>query len=349
MARIAHLDADAFFVSVELARRPELAGRPVAVAGQGPRSVIATASYEARRFGLRSGMPAQAARARCPQAVFLPPDFDAYREASGRLWEIVTGHLGQLERLGLDESYADLTGLERPVTSLRAALADVTGQLGLTVSAGVGPNRLVAKVASDVRKPAGLTVLSREQAVEMFAQSPPSLIPGIGPKTAQALEALGIGTLEQLRDAGAELLAGRFSPRMTESLQQMAAFHGEERLRPPQPRKSRSAEDTFPEDLESLDEMEGHLHQLAGKVAAGLAAREAAGPTVGIKVRHADFSSYTRDRTLAHPTCDSAEIAAAACELLRENPPAMPVRLLGVRVSGLDRPESELAAQLALF
>src|SRR5690242_10669115 len=185
--RVAHLDADAFYVAVELLRHPELRGRAVVVAGSGPRAVVTTASYEARRYGVGSAMPAARARRLCPQAVFLAPDFTTYREVSGRMMAIVRRQVERVEVVGLDEAYLDLTGLFSPRAAMRRLVAEIAGELGITCSVGIGPNKLIAKVASDAEKPAGFVVLTREQACERFAGASPGLVPGIGPKTVAKL------------------------------------------------------------------------------------------------------------------------------------------------------------------
>src|ERR1700744_3656573 len=184
---IGHIDMDAFYVSVELRRRPELRGRPVIVAGSGPRSVVTTASYEARRYGVGSAIPAARARRLCPGGVFLPPDFPHYRAVSAEVMGIVRSHVEQVEVVGLDEAYLELTGLPAPRAGMRRIVAEIQTATGLRASVGIGPNKLVAKVASDAEKPNGFVVLSREQACARFGGSPPSLIPGIGPKTAARL------------------------------------------------------------------------------------------------------------------------------------------------------------------
>ena len=184
---MAHLDADAFYVSVELRRRPELSGKPVVVAHSGARAVVTTASYEARAYGVGSAMPAARARQLCPQAIFIEPDFSTYREVSRRMMEIVRAHVECVEVVGLDEAYLDLSGLLAPRAAMRRLVAEIARTMGLTCSVGIGPNKLVAKVASDAEKPAGFVVLDREAACARFASSPPGLIPGIGPKTVARL------------------------------------------------------------------------------------------------------------------------------------------------------------------
>src|SRR3954464_2351303 len=184
---IAHVDMDAFYVSVELSRRPELRGKPVVVAGSGGRAVVTTASYEARRFGIYSATPAAWARRRCPDVVFVAPDFDEDRARSRSVMEVLRAHVERVEVVGLDEAYLDLTGIERPKAAARRLKEAVRSETGLTCSIGIGPNKLVAKVSSDAEKPDGFVVLSREQACSRFGSRSPGLIPGIGPKTVERL------------------------------------------------------------------------------------------------------------------------------------------------------------------
>ncbi|MGP0102306.1 MAG: Y-family DNA polymerase, partial [Solirubrobacteraceae bacterium] len=212
--RVAHLDADAFYVSIELRRHPELRGRPVVVSGTGPRAVVTTASYEARRFGVGSAMPASRARRLCPDAVFLPPDFATYREASRQVMDLVRAHVERVEVVGLDEAYLDVAGLFSPRAAMRRLIAEIRAATELTCSVGIGPNKLVAKVASDAEKPAGFVVLSREQACARFAGASPGLVPGIGPKTAARLAELGLTTLAALGAAPEQLLVERFGPNL---------------------------------------------------------------------------------------------------------------------------------------
>src|SRR5579884_968198 len=176
---VAHLDMDAFYVSVELRRRPELRGLPVIVAGSGPRAVVTTASYEARRFGVGSAIPASRARRLCPDGVFLAPDFACYREVSARVMAIVRAHVEVVEVVGLDEAYLELTGLPEPVAAMRRLATEIEARTGLGCSIGIGPSKLVAKVASDAEKPRGFVVLTRDQARRRFAGARCGLVPGI--------------------------------------------------------------------------------------------------------------------------------------------------------------------------
>ena len=341
---------DAFYVSVELRRHPELRGKPVIVAGTGPRSVVTTASYEARRFGVGSAIPASQARRLCPQGVFLPPDFAYYRAASAEVMAIIRRNVEVVEVVGLDEVYLELTGLPAPKAGMRRLIAEIQAQTGLTASVGIGPNKLVAKVCSDAEKPAGFVVLSREQACERFGASPCRLIPGIGGKTAERLQSLGIATIAQLAAAPLERLRTAFSANTAEHLQSLARF--EHRGAVTQERKvvSESRERTFDEDVDTLAELEAILERLVAELCGTLCRQQRRGRTIGIKVRLDDFSTHTRARTLPAAVNSPEDVGSVALELLRTFAPPRPVRLLGVRVAGLnaEQPAQPQTAQLTL-
>ncbi len=333
--RTAHLDADAFYVSIELLRHPELRGRPVVVAGSGPRAVVTTASYEARQYGVGSAMPAARARRLCPQAVVLPPDFATYRETSQRMMDIVRAHVERVEVVGLDEAYLDLGGLFSPRAAMRRLVAEIQGTLGLACSVGIGPNKLVAKVASDAEKPVGFVVLSREEACARFALASPGLVPGIGPKTAARLAELGLSTLQAVGAAPERLLIERFGPNLGRELGRRARFEHDGEVGAARKVVSESRERTFDHDIHDPERLREELERMAIELSASLTAHGRSGRTIGIKVRLDDFSTATRARTLSEPTCEAARVAAVALELLREYAPVRPVRLLGVRVAGL--------------
>jgi DNA polymerase-4 len=339
----AHLDADAFYVSIELARRPELRGLPVVVAGSGPRAVVTTASYEARRFGVGSAMPAARARRLCPQAVFLPPDFPTYREVSAKVMAVVRSHVERVEVVGLDEAYLDVSGLLSPRAAMRRLVREVAERTGITCSVGIGPNKLVAKVASDAEKPAGFVVLSREQACARFAGSPPGLVPGVGPKTAARLAELGLTTLAALGAAPERVLVERFGPNLGRELGRRARFEHDGLLGAARKVVSESRERTFDRDVYDRAQLRAELQRMSGELCASLAAHDRCGRTVAIKVRLDDFTTVTRARTLGEPTRDPELVNAVAQRLLVEYAPARPVRLLGVRVAGLDRPARRAA------
>jgi DNA polymerase-4 len=335
---VAHLDMDAFYVGVELMRRPELRGRPVVVAGSGPRAVVTTASYEARRYGVFSAIPAARARRLCPEAVFLPPDFEAYRAMSRRVMERVRGQVETVEVAGLDEAYLDLSGIYSPRAAMRRLISEIKADTGLSCSVGIGPNRLVAKVASDAEKPEGFVVLTREQACERFGAASPRLRPGIGAKTAERLEALGIETIERQAATPAETLAERFGSRLGPYLAGRARFEDESPVSSELIAVSESRETTFPTDIGDRAEQAAVLRRLAGELCEGLAKHERRGRTIAIKVRLDDFTTITRARTLAAPTNAAPVVAEVACALLDEYAPSRPVRLLGVRVAAFAEP-----------
>jgi DNA polymerase-4 len=346
---VAHLDMDAFYVSVELRRRPELRGQPVIVAGSGPRSVVTTASYEARRFGVGSATPAARARRLCPHGVFLAPDFAYYRDVSREVMTLVRAAVETVEVVGLDEAYLELTGIERPVATMRLLQAEIKSATGLTSSVGIGPNKLIAKVASDAEKPEGFVVLSREQACTRFAGAPCGLVPGIGPKTAERLRAAGITTLGELASARGNELAARFGPRLGAELGRRARFEDDTPVSLERKAVSESRELTFDRDISDPAELEAILDGLVERLCAGLAGQGRRGRTVGIKVRLDDFSTHTRARTLPEAVCSSGSVGPIALELLRRFDPPRPVRLLGVRVAGLEPVDSrEEQLRLAL-
>jgi len=331
---ITHIDCDAFYVSVELLRRPELVGKPVVVAGSGPRAVVTTASYEARAYGVGSASPASQARRLCPDAVFVAPDFDAYRAKSREVWDRVRERLPVVQQVGLDEGYADLTEAEKPLRVLRELVAEVRARTGIGVSVGVGPNRLVAKVASDLEKPQGFVAMGREEACRRLASRSPRIIPGIGPKTAERLAALGYTTIGALQQAPADALTRRFGHNHGSDLHARAHFHGSDRVASESgPAKSRSTETTFDRDIGELPALEAELERLAAELAQGLQRKSVRGRTVAIKVRLDDWTTVTRARTLALPVNDTATVTRVAVELLRAYAPPRPVRLLGVRVA----------------
>ncbi len=332
---VAHIDMDAFYVSVELCRRPELRGQPVIVAGRGPRAVVTTASYEARRFGVGSAMPAARARRLCPAGVFLEPDFAYYREASRQVMGIVRERVQTVEVVGLDEVYLDLTGTEAPVAAMRRLREEIETASGLTCSIGVGPSKLVAKVASDAEKPRGFVVLTREAACARFAQAGCGLVPGIGPKTVERLRSCGISTLGQLAAAPELELAARFGVRLGAELQRRARFEDSSPVTEVRKVVSESRETTFDRDISELAELEVVLAELVERLCAALVAQQRRGRTIGIKVRLDDFSTHTRARTLSQAVSEPQPVGQVARELLRRFAPPRPVRLLGVRVAGL--------------
>jgi DNA polymerase-4 len=347
----AHIDMDAFYVSVELMRRPELRGKPVVVAGSGPRAVVTTASYEARQFGIHSATPASRARRLCPDAIFIPPDFDTYRKVSKRVMERVQSYVERVEIVGLDEAYLDLTGLVAPRAAMRRLVSETRAATGIGCSVGIGPNKLVAKVASDAEKPGGFVVLTREEASVRFAEAPPRLLPGIGAKTAERLERLGIATLGALARSTDEDLAEHFGQRWGPYLRRRASFEDDGDVETDRVAVSESRETTFDYDIADRAEQAAVLRRLSDELCAGLRKSARRGRTIAIKVRLDDFTTVTRARTITRATDDPAVVGELACTLLEEYAPPRPVRLLGVRVASFDSEEpapAEDQSQLAL-
>ena len=345
---ICHVDMDAFFVSVELLRRPDLRGKPVIVAGStdpNSRGVVMTASYEARRFGVHSALPLVTARRRCPQAVVLPSDIELYRRGSVRVMEVLRGFSDRVEVAGLDEAYLDLTGSPAPKARARQMKRDVFAATRLVCSVGLAPNKLLAKIASDLDKPDGFRVLKREEMLEAVGDRPASLIPGVGPKTSERLEWAGIRTVAELARAGDELLGEALGPNLGPALRARANGRDERPVSTGRRPKSESRETTFARDIDDIDELREHLERLTNGLCERLARGGYAGRTVTLKIRLAPFRTFTRSRTLPSPTADAGLVGATAGELLERFESDAPVRLLGVGVAGLVREGDEGAEE----
>jgi DNA polymerase-4 len=345
---VAHLDMDAFYVSVELRRRPELRGLPVIIAGSSPRAVVTTASYEARRFGVGSALPASRARRLCPDGIFLAPDFAYYREVSREVMTVVRSHVGTVEVVGLDEAYLELTGLAAPHATMRLIATEIARQTELGCSIGIGPNKLVAKVASDAEKPRGFVVLKREDACNRFGGAPCGLLPGIGPKTAERLRGHGITTLAELAAWPGADLGKAFGSRFATELKRRARFEDETPVTEQRKVVSESRETTFDNDISDCARLERILDGLVERLCAALADQRRCGRTIGIKVRLDDFSTHTRARTLAEPVGSADRVGPVARDLLRKFAPTRPVRLIGVRVAGLHPASDDVDEQLVL-
>ena len=328
---------DAFYASVELRKRPDLRGKPVVVCGSGPRAVVTTASYEARKLaGIHSAMPAAVARRKLPDAIYLRPDFPSYREASAQVMEVLRRNVETVEVVGLDEAYLDLTGLFSPKSTMRRVAAEIREGTGLTCSVGISESRMLAKITSELGKPAGLVVLSREDALERFAGDSPGLIPGVGPKTVLKLQGMGIHTLADLRTREREELESSFGPRSGAWLHARGRLWDETPISVSRETKSQSVETTFDIDVRQRGELESHLAEQAAELCRRLRKRELEGRTIGIKVRLDDWTNVSRSHTVEQPTNDPAVVGPVALDLLRAYDPQRPVRLLGVRVASFE-------------
>lgn len=331
---ILHVDLDQFIAAVELARNPELRGRPVVVGGAGDptqRAVVATASYEAREFGIQSGMPLRTAAKRCPEAVFLPSDPPAYEEVSERVMAALRELPVVVEVLGWDEAFlgARTDDPEALAAQVRRAVADETG---LSCSVGIGDNKLRAKLATGFAKPAGISRLTEENWVEVMSSRPPDALWGVGPKTTKKLAELGLRTVGQLAAADPAALAARFGPTMGPWYRLLALGIGDtEVTATPYVPRSRGREITFQHNLTARAEIAAQVAVLARRVAEDVLAEGRPAARVGVKVRFAPFETHTRSVTLPVPTTDAAEIERAALDVLARFTDDRPVRLLGVR------------------
>ena len=335
---IAHLDMDAFYVAVELLRRPELRGRPVIVAGSpdpGARGVVMTASYEARQFGVHSALPLVTARRRCPQGVVIPSDMALYRRASQRVIEVIRRFSDLVEVAGLDEAYIDLSASPTPKARARQLKREVHSETGLRCSVGIAPNKLIAKIASDLDKPDGFRVLRAGEMLAAVGQRPATLIPGVGPKTAQRLARARIRTVADLARADDDLLAAALGPRNGPELRARANGHDERPVVAVRRPKSESRETTFARDVSDASQLRRTIQALVEPLCERLTEGGYTGRTVTLKIRLAPFRTFTRSRTLSLPTADPAIVATTAQELLETFERDAPVRLLGVGVSGL--------------
>ncbi|HWJ83434.1 MAG TPA: DNA polymerase IV [Nocardioides sp.] len=343
-ASVLHLDLDAFYAAVEQRDKPSLRGKPVVVGGTGNRGVVATASYEARVFGVRSAMSTREARARCPHAAFLSGRFEAYRATSAAVMELLRSCSPLVEPLSLDEAFVDLeraSGLPdlsvAAVTAyaedLRSRVREVTG--GLTASVGVASSKFLAKVASDLDKPDGLVVVSPGTELELLLPMHVSVIPGVGPATVDRLRTAGVRTVADLHGLGEDELVRLVGRAHGAVLHRLARAEDDRPVEPERETKSVSVEGTYEHDLTDRVLMAALLRRQAEDVARRLRANGLSGRTVSIKVRRWDFTTVGRSTTLSSPTDDGALIARLATGLLEDLDTAGGVRLLGVGVSGL--------------
>jgi DNA polymerase-4 len=329
---------DAFFVSVELLRRPELRGTPVVVAtgtDAGARGVVMAASYEARRYGVHSALPLAVAHRRCPQATLIPRDIGLYRRASTKVMEVLSRFSDRVEVAGLDEAYLDLSDSPAPKARARQLKSEVLAETRLVCSVGLAPNKLLAKIASDLEKPDGLCVLEPERMLEAVGERPAALIPGVGPRTAERLARIGIRTVAELAAAEPATLEPALGPRLGRELRDRARGHDERPVVTEREPKSESRETTFPADVSDRAALNQTLDGLADSLCRGLAASGYAGRTVTLKIRLRPFRTHTRSRTIERPTRDLDRVRSVARDLLAEFELDAPVRLLGIGVAGL--------------
>ncbi|HEY5847819.1 MAG TPA: DNA polymerase IV [Microlunatus sp.] len=341
---ILHLDLDAFFAAVEQRDKPSLRGKPVVVGGVGQRGVVATASYEARVYGVRSAMPAHEARRRCPHAAFLAGRFGAYREASQQVMAILRDISPLVEPLSLDEAFVDLAAARRPVpltvaglgsfvAGLKSDVAAATG--GLRASVGVGSSKFIAKVATELAKPDGLHVVEPGREVALLAPMPVTTIPGVGPVTAEKLHRIGVRTISDLHRVERHELVQSIGRTHADALVELAHARDDRPVEPEREAKSISVEDTFEVDVVDQTALRKIIERDARQVSSRLGAARLFARTITLKIRLHDFSTHTRSRTIAAPTDRPELINDLACSLLHTVDTTGGVRLLGVGVAGL--------------
>ena len=335
---IIHADLDAFYAAVEQLDNPELRGKAVMVGGRPEgRGVVATASYEARKFGVRSAMPMATAVRQCPEGIIVRPRFDRYREMSGRVMDVFRDVTPVIQPVSLDEAYLDITEASAQTSPIAIAIDikdRVRSEVGLTVSVGLGTGKCVAKIASDFQKPDGLVVVPEGSEAEFLAPLPVGTLMGVGPKSAARLRDDGVHTIGELAAMPDEWFTRRFGKRGP-SIRDRARGIDDEPVQTLREAKSISSETTFPQDLSAVEDIRPVVERLSGSVAGSLSRKGLTGRTVTVKMRLSDFTTFTRQTTLSHPTNDDATIVATAWTLLeREMTPGRAFRLLGVGVSG---------------
>ena len=332
---------DAFYASVEQRDRPELRGKPVIVGGGDRRGVVAAASYEVRKFGVHSAMPTREALRRCPHAVLVPPRIGHYSAVSREIFAVFHEFTPLVQGLSLDEAFLDVTASEGALGSAEHIAHEIKRRIrertGLTASVGVAPNKLVAKIASDLRKPDGLVIVRADEVRGLLDPLSVRKLFGLGPKTAPKVEALGIHTLGDLRQAAPSQLRPVFG-RYTERVQQRAAGIDDRPVIPDVDEKQISAEETFDTDIGDRARLHAEVHRLADKACSRLRGRKLVGGCVTVKIRRGDFTTYTRQRAFEPRTQETRVVARIATELLDawlKSQPRAALRLLGVGVSDL--------------
>ncbi len=341
---ILHLDLDAFFAAVEQRDKPSLRGKPVVVGGVGQRGVVATASYEARVFGVRSAMPTHEARRRCPHAAFLVGRFGAYRAASAQVMGILRELSPLVEPLSLDEAFVDLGAATRPVELTRSGLEDLVSALktevgdatgGLRASVGVGSSKFIAKVATELAKPDGLYVVEPGLEVDLLSPMPISTIPGVGPVTTEKLHRIGLHIVADLHRIERQELIQTLGRTHADALLELAYARDDRPVQPEREAKSISVEDTFEVDLVDQAALLNIIDRDARQVSSRLSAAQLFARTITLKIKLHDFSIHTRSRTVAAPTDRPEVITEVARSLLGSVDTTGGVRLLGVGVAGL--------------
>ncbi|MBO0839809.1 MAG: DNA polymerase IV [Sciscionella sp.] len=349
---ILHVDMDAFYASVEIRNRPELADRPVIVAGGSTRGVVMSANYPAREYGVRSAMPAMRAKKLCPAAVFLPPSFTEYQRVSKGVMGLFREVSPLVEPISMDEAFIDVGGALRrlrmsPAQIGRHIADGVHAEFGITCSVGVGPSKFIAKLASGMAKPDGMVVVPKDRVLDFLHPLPVSALWGVGARTADRLRAVGLTTVGEIAGMPIERLRRLVGVATAAHLSRLAAGHDDRAVVPERVEKSIGAEETFEIDRHDRVWVKRELLHLAERTASSLRTKGLRGRVVSIKVRFTDFRTITRSKTVGMPTNGSQEIYRTACQLLDEQTPPGAIRLIGVRVEQL-RSDSDTGEQLVI-
>ena len=350
MRFIVHIDMDAFFASVEKLDNPDLKDKPVIVGGLGKRGVVATASYEARRYGIKSAMPILKARKLCPDGIYLPPRFERYREISKKIQQILLSYTPKIEPISLDEAFLDLTetvdNFDLAVAKAAKIQIEIKEKLGLTCSVGVAPNKFLAKLASDMRKPNGFTVIRKEEIEDVLRDLPISRMWGVGRITEKKLNDMGVKTIGELKKIPKSRLKDAFG-KQGENLYRLARGIDESPVESYHPVKSISQEMTFDEDIKDSEKIKLYIARLSEEVGEALRKKGLRARTVKIKVRFSDFTTITRQFSFDIPTSSTGMIRSLARKLFEEKVAGnKKVRLIGVGVSNLT---GKKEGQLYLF
>ncbi|MEP9409790.1 MAG: DNA polymerase IV [Candidatus Brocadia sp.] len=341
MRRILHIDMDAFFAAVEQKRNPELIGKPLVIGGSGDpteRGVVSTASYEARKYGIHSAMSLRTAYKLCPHAVFLPVDYKEYSRVSGKIKDILREFCPIMQDVGIDEAFLDISQIDQPSEAIAKEIKiKIKRQTGLTCSIGIAPNKLLAKIASDMQKPDGLTIITESDIESRIWPLPVRKLWGVGPKTETYLKEMGVETIGQLASLPVDTLIERFGESQGKYLYEASRGIDESPLITHWEPKSMSREVTFQSDTGNWQSIARTLAELTREVANDMKQSGYTGRTVTVKVRFSDFETHTRAKTLIKPTNAVNEIRTAAFECLRRFELKKKVRLVGVRVGELEK------------
>lgn len=347
---ILHIDMDAFYASVEQLDNPWLRGKCVIVGGTSSRGVVSAASYEARKYGVRSAMPIFQARQRCPDGIFIPTRMVRYKEMSKKIMAILRDFSPQIEVVSIDEAYMDISGSRRLQGDPEKVAVDIKNKiktsLGLTCSVGMAPGKFLAKVASDMDKPDGLTIIWPQDVTHFIRRLPVQKVPGVGRKTYSQLESMGIKTLGDVQKFPEKIILdclGKFGHRLID----LSSGIDHSKVTPWSPHKSISSERTLPEDTRDVKVLHKYLLQQSEEVARQLRKAGFRARTITLKIKHADFKQFTRSKTIHIPTRSSETIYRYAAELLENYPLTQQIRLIGVGTSGFT--SASLPVQLNLF